>query len=68
MKHDRQIPRPRRVIKARKFPSSAAQQIAMEDAVSLQQQGRGEIQSDVLGSWTGSPCNDERPEQDPDDL
>ncbi len=35
---------------------------------SMVTEGRGEILSDILGSYTGNPQNDEVPEQDPDDL
>lgn len=31
-------------------------------------EGRGEILSDVLGSYTGNPDDDSIPEQDADDL
>lgn len=34
----------------------------------LPHQGRGEIQSDVLGSYTGLTKDGDRPEQDADDL
>lgn len=39
-----------------------------DDAETMQQQGRGEIHSDVLGSYTGTDEQDEVPEQDADDL
>ena len=39
-----------------------------EDAVTLRQQGRGEIPSDVLGSYTGTPVDGGVPVQDADDL
>ncbi len=38
------------------------------EAGTLREQGRGDILSDVLGSYTGTAAHDERPEQDPDDL
>ncbi len=34
----------------------------------LQKQGRGDILSDILGSYTGTGQNKEPPEQDADDL
>lgn len=37
-------------------------------AHTLQNQGRGNILSDVLGSYTGTAQNNETPEQDADDL
>ena len=42
--------------------------VAREDALTMQEQGRGEIPSDVLGSYTGTPEAGEIPEQDADDL
>ncbi|HIW73709.1 MAG TPA: hypothetical protein H9684_05255 [Firmicutes bacterium] len=39
-----------------------------EDARTLREQGRGDIPSDVLGSYTGTPDRGEVPEQDADDL
>ena len=41
---------------------------AQESAETLSKQGRGDIVSDVLGSYTGTALNDEKPEQDADDL
>ena len=38
------------------------------DAETLQNQGRGEIHSDILGSYTGTAEDNEIPEQDADDL
>ncbi len=38
------------------------------EAETLQHQGRGEIHSDVLGSYTGTAEKGEVPEQDADDL
>ena len=52
----------RQVVRA--FSKSAAR----EDALTMQEQGRGEIPSDVLGSYTGTPEAGEIPEQDADDL
>ena len=49
-------------------PDPHAQQAAMQDAVTLQEQGRGDILSDVLGSYTGTAQYGEIPEQDADDL
>lgn len=37
-------------------------------AKTLAEQGRGNIFSDVLGSYTGSGTTDPQPEQDADDL
>ncbi len=37
-------------------------------AETLPKQGRGDILSDVLGSYTGSATDHEPPEQDADDL
>lgn len=34
----------------------------------LREQGRGDIPSDVLGSYTGTPADGGRPIQDADDL
>lgn len=39
-----------------------------DDSLTLRQQGRGPIPSDVLGSYTGTPEDGEVPEQDADDL
>ena len=39
-----------------------------DEADILRRQGRGKIESDVLGSYTGSPAEGEQPEQDADDL
>lgn len=41
---------------------------AEEDAATLRRQGRGEILSDILGSYTGSPEDGGVPSQDADDL
>ena len=38
------------------------------EAETLKKQGRGEIQSDVLGSYTGTADDGDVPEQDADDL
>ncbi len=54
--------------KKKEKPSYQAQQTAMQDAVTLQNQGRGDILSDVLGSYTGTAEHGEQPEQDADDL
>lgn len=40
----------------------------LRDAHILQEQGRGAIPSDVLGSYTGTPETGDRPDQDADDL
>lgn len=39
-----------------------------DDSRTLRRQGRGEIESDVLGSYTGTPEDGGVPEQDADDL
>ncbi len=41
---------------------------AENSAHTLPNQGRGDIVSDVLGSYTGTAQNYETPEQDADDL
>lgn len=41
---------------------------AQKSAETLKNQGRGDILSDVLGSYTGTAQNNEAPEQDADDL
>ncbi len=38
------------------------------EAETMQKQGREEIHSDILGSYTGTGEQDEVPEQDADDL
>ena len=45
-----------------------ATEAVRDDSRTFQQQGRGDILSDVLGSYTGSPESGEVPEQDADDL
>ncbi len=42
--------------------------IVAADSRVMPEQGRQDILSDVLGSYTGTPADGERPEQDPDDL
>ena len=42
--------------------------LGMREASVLPNQGRGDILSDVLGSYTGLTADGEVPEQDPDDL
>lgn len=54
--------------KKKRESAGPAQQAAMQDAVTLQEQGRGDILSDVLGSYTGTAESGEQPEQDADDL
>ena len=54
--------------KKKRKPGPTAQRAAMEDAVTLREQGRGDILSDVLGSYTGTAESGEIPEQDADDL
>lgn len=34
----------------------------------MREQGRGDVISDVLGSYTGNPVDGDVPEQDADDL
>ncbi|MFR1433800.1 MAG: hypothetical protein ACLSS9_00885 [Acutalibacteraceae bacterium] len=41
---------------------------AEASADTLRRQGRGEIRSDVQGSWTGTPEDGGVPVQDADDL
>ena len=41
---------------------------AEEDAAVLRRQGRGEILSDILGSYTGTPGGGRVPAEDADDL
>lgn len=50
--------------KKKRKPGPTAQRAAMEDAVTLREQGRGDILSDVLGSYTGTAESGEIPEQD----
>ena len=54
--------------KKKRKPGPTAQRAAIEDAVTLREQGRGDILSDVLGSYTGTAESGEIPEQDADDL
>lgn len=39
-----------------------------EAAMAMRQQSRHEVLSDVNGSYTGTPADYEKPEQDADDL
>ena len=41
---------------------------AQNSTDTMAQQGRGEVHSDVLGSYTGTAEDDPVPEQDADDL
>lgn len=41
---------------------------ALDDAHTLQRQGRDVIYSDVQGSYTGCPVDGDKPVQDADDL
>ena len=34
----------------------------------MKEEGKGEIRSDILGSYTGTPIRGDRPVQDADDL
>lgn len=47
---------------------SAGKALVRDDSRTLREQGRGAISSDVLGSYTGTPEDGERPVQDADDL
>ena len=49
------------------FESPVMEQAADAAAV-LPEQGKGEIPSDTLGSYTGTPCDARCPQQDADDL
>lgn len=60
---DQQTPGQRRRCDGEAKPSRAAQ-----DASTLRNQSRGKVPSDILGSYTGTPRDDEVPEQDADDL
>lgn len=53
---------------AHTFDTPPRAQNVMDDARTMQEQGRGEILSDVLGSYTGTGKDDEVPEQDADDI
>lgn len=48
--------------------ASNAMDKALKDAHILRSQSRGEIPSDVQGSYTGSPADGDKPVQDADDL
>ncbi len=48
-----------------KYPSPT--QTALRDAAVIKEQSR-QAQSDILGSYTGTPADNEIPEQDADDL
>ncbi|WP_457790060.1 hypothetical protein [Anaeromassilibacillus sp. SJQ-5] len=47
---------------------AAGQALVRDDSHTLREQGRGFILSDVLGSYTGTDEDGERPVQDADDL
>ena len=47
---------------------TAGQALVRDDSHTLREQGRGFILSDVLGSYTGTDEDGERPVQDADDL
>lgn len=47
---------------------SSGKALVEKDSRTFQEQGRGSIPSDVLGSYTGSPEDGEHPVQDADDL
>lgn len=47
---------------------AAGQALMQDDSRTLREQGRGFILSDVLGSYTGTDEDGERPVQDADDL
>lgn len=62
---------PRELPKRKKHPDHYESPIMDKPdacAGTLPAQGKGEITSDVLGSYTGTDADDRRPEQDPDDL
>lgn len=46
----------------------AGKALVRDDSLTLQEQGRGGIASDTLGSYTGTPEDGGRPVQDADDL
>lgn len=46
----------------------AGKALVQDDSRTLQEQGRGFIASDTLGSYTGTPEDGGRPVQDADDL
>lgn len=47
---------------------TAGKALVADDSRTLREQGRGSIVSDILGSYTGTPEDGERPIQDADDL
>lgn len=53
--------------KQKKNRTHAADPVA-EATNSMVTEGRGEILSDILGSYTGTALDDQIPEQDADDL
>ena len=59
---------PRRKLKIKVKPAYPVMSVAQPTAEALREQGRGEIPSDVLGSYTGTPADGVHPEQDADDL
>lgn len=52
----------------KKNKSTGAQSKSEKMATSMRSSGRGEIKSDILGSYTGTAEKNEVPEQDADDL
>lgn len=52
----------------KKRPATSISPKVRDDSRTLRQQGRGDIPSDVLGSYTGTPEDGGVPEQDADDL
>lgn len=61
------MPDKKYTVRVRVAPRQAARD-AEEAGSALRDQGRGEIVSDVLGSYTGTPADGGRPIQDADDL
>ena len=57
-----------RKLKVKLRGESPLMSIAKEEARTLREQGRGDVVSDVLGSYTGTAVDGETPEQDADDL
>ena len=50
-----------------KKPVPSPTDTALKDAQTLRRQSRS-VDSDILGSYTGTPADGETPEQDADDL
>lgn len=58
----------KKTVRVRPAGAVNATEAVRDDSHTFQEQGRGDILSDVLGSYTGSPERGEVPEQDADDL